>query len=798
MSVHVFESIIRQLPTEAAIVIASTDEVICMSPRIEKLCQEFSEDALLAVARTCRDQATVTLSVSSLMNNRRKKLLGLDQVELRFTSKVVPWRPSVRIVTIERLPAYDELLEEYELISYTAETLNRGIGLMCQDPTNQRTWFDYATDKFAELCGCSVRDLTQFGFSVVLAIVHEDNRTEVQETLFSDSIPCEEWSVSARLLIEGEYVWRRFIGNTNEGDGGTIQLSMICEDFTEGAAEQARKRTSKDRSASFMLSSFISAVFDASFYVDDEFRIVDDLPKLRYFFSTDPEVSLKGRLVESFMTSEDDRMRFREYLTKPLEAQAATDPDYGAGTLPAAPMIRLRLNLAGDQLTDVELYASPTYVRAIEGFDSSTVDCVPTLVVGNATAQSGSMYLVGIRVISSTPPPSAGVQACPLPEDTTSASSSSSQRRVRRRKTRGIPLLAGVPEDSECSDSEDGRGSVRSSGRGVGASQTSAPRRSLIAHALQRFLSRDLIQAMDDLDELPSSSSGKGGPSLTWLVPLYQISDMVVMEEELVRSLPNLLQGDFIRASRAANYNVCSNLLTSSMEGNVNILQQAVPGKPQCENPDLVHCTYRFFLGLVSRASVEVSYRLLLAIGESIRRISPIIGRSGTEVAVFEFTLSLVTAGVRHPEWFSTAGSIQWLRKSFTDAMKMPEARHIDKSRRLPSMYYLCVLWGALMQSLGRMEEATALLENLFEEMLTYCQRHPESTGVRKLQAVCAHNMAIVALTANDLYKAFNWVHKLQTILFATHVSFPNRCHQLVQWAEKTQSTFQQSEVKGG
>ena len=264
----------------------------------------------------------------------------------------------------------------------------------------------------------------------------------------------------------------------------------------------------------------------------------------------------------------------------------------------------------------------------------------------------------------------------------------------------------------------------------------------MITHSLQRFIGRDMVHALTSMEakivlrRMREEVSQR--PHLDWLIPLYDISDFVVMEEELVRTLSNTLQGNFIRASRQGMYMSCSQLLAYTLDGNANILPNT-PKKDLIENSDLLHCAYRFFIGLLPRLSPEHSYKLLVSLSESVKRISGKLGKSGTEVATLEFTLALITGAIRHPDWFSSRPSIQWLRKTFADALQISGTKHVDKSRRLPTVYYMCILWGCLMKVFQREDEAKSLLENIYDDMEQYCTRHPESTArsICRLRCFC-------------------------------------------------------------
>jgi len=134
---------------------------------------------------------------------------------------------------------------------------------------------------------------------------------------------------------------------------------------------------------------------------------------------------------------------------------------------------------------------------------------------------------------------------------------------------------------------------------------------------------------------------------------------------------------------------------------------------------------------------------------------------------------------------------MQWIRKYFTEAMKVRENKTVNKSRKLPATYFLCVAWASVMHIAARAHEASALLKNLSDDMRTYCLRHPESGTVRKLQAICLHNLAVSAIAQRNLVAAFGWIHELQDIISGTHATYPKRCSDLVTWAQTSQTEAQ-------
>ena len=95
------------------------------------------------------------------------------------------------------------------------------------------------------------------------------------------------------------------------------------------------------------------------------------------------------------------------------------------------------------------------------------------------------------------------------------------------------------------------------------------------------------------------------------------------------------------------------------------------------------------------------------------------------------------------------------------------------------------------MKVFQREDEAKSLLENIYDDMEQYCTRHPESTAVRQLQTIAAHNLAVMDLANDRVYPALTWIFKVQAILRTTHVIFSRSCTGIVEWAERMQAHAQ-------
>lgn len=153
-------------------------------------------------------------------------------------------------------------------------------------------------------------------------------------------------------------------------------------------------------------------------------------------------------------------------------------------------------------------------------------------------------------------------------------------------------------------------------------------------------------------------------------------------------------------------------------------------------------------------------------------------GRVGAELSTYEFALSLFTAGILHPQYFSNPVSIAWLRASFTEAIECPKAEEISMPHRAPCTFWMTVLWGCLLKSLGFEDEALLVLELVFEEMEQYAVCNPETSSVRQLQAVVAENLTKEYVFQHDWVNAWSWAARIQNLANSTFVQLPQKCYE--------------------
>lgn len=501
-----------------------------------------------------------------------------------------------------------------------------------------------------------------------------------------------------------------------------------------------------------VLSSFMSAMLDAYFAVDSEFHILDDTPKLRHLITANPDASVAGMSLELLMTSKDDLSKFREFMARSLEDRA------GRGQLTAAAsMIQTKLCLAG-KCCFVELYASPLPPAPPTSEESTTA----------STSVNRQGYMMGFRVLScetsfSNEPPCVDVLA-----SSTSKPSTPSELTAPPRLFRGMqmgqstgliyPAVSAIPPP---------------------------PMADLLTTSAYRSLHQDLNTAILVVNEADLTGPSSCGPcdvdqSPELFIPLYEVSDTSAIEEELVRSLPNDKQVKFAKAAAEGSYLVCSQLMASCLEGNANFLSP-FRGDRLCSNADLMHCLIRFYIGLTHGVSGETAYTILLTLSSSLHRVEDILGRRLMPVVRTELTLALLSQAIIHPNWFEAAVTRQWLRESFAEIVAEKPEYPDDKSRRLPYVYWACILWACDRHNAQGTKQ---ILANVFEDIQAYCQRHPACSSARQLEVIICHNLAVISMGEDDFLTAARWSSQLKQILTseASVIDIPLRCCKMVEW----------------
>ena len=307
-------------------------------------------------------------------------------------------------------------------------------------------------------------------------------------------------------------------------------------------------------------------------------------------------------------------------------------------------------------------------------------------------------------------------------------------------------------------------------------------RRHLLAlHWVQRSLYRDLETAIALISADPDEQ---------WLIPAYHAHFEEVGLEEVTRMLPNNFQAEFVQSWSEASLVDCSQLLTHSIHGCANVLSIGCRfGENRAHNIsiDSLLVIWRLFISMVARVpTADKQYSVMNLLDTVLtHKVSRLLDRDSLALIVLQFTLALVTSGLRFPSWFGTSISLLWLRRKLTKSLSRMRSTfplYSEKHRSLPLVYYLCVLWACLMKKVGRADEAVAMLRSSLKDMHQYTHRHPYCLSVRQLEAIALYNLAL-ELFHIDRKEAIDTVRRLAILARDIHpIALPGACSKLIEW----------------
>ena len=272
---------------------------------------------------------------------------------------------------------------------------------------------------------------------------------------------------------------------------------------------------------------------------------------------------------------------------------------------------------------------------------------------------------------------------------------------------------------------------------------------------------------------------------------MYICADRIALQEEVARSLPNHLQADFLRTLHSRDMAACSQLLSFSLEGNLDLLSSHSAATMPIKRSYLVGSVLRLFIASALTADADVAITVMHGLCQWAFRTQTKSPSSVNVLVNTHLILGLASVAVRHPAHFQSGASVDWLRSTFASCLAGHEQLTHDKNDSLPLLYWVCVLWASMKNVIGRTAQATSLLATAMEDMAIYRTRHPQSISVGLLSAIAAHNLAMGTIAKEDPVGTLNWIHEIQDIVTVTGLDVGERCRALVEWAEDAQQRAQ-------
>jgi hypothetical protein len=221
---------------------------------------------------------------------------------------------------------------------------------------------------------------------------------------------------------------------------------------------------------------------------------------------------------------------------------------------------------------------------------------------------------------------------------------------------------------------------------------------------------------------------------------------------ELVLALPNYLQSEFLQSASVLDFQHCAQLLSFTVYGDCNIF-----GHPRqfTSNVDLIQCVYRFFINMVPEMHADglKQRQLLLALCESKKSlIAQNVSRPLRVLLNLRFALMILSTANQNAHLY--VDSLPLLRAAFVEALEAPAVPEIDDGKKLPVIYWVCLLWASLMEKMGRTQEAAAVLTGTLEELTAYSTGHPGCRMTRQQLFICVSHLCAAMPENQDSYKA--------------------------------------------
>ena len=697
-------------------------EIRISNQRLDRISSQIKEDTIrrsvIDFAVSAQASRELTLQLKTVGSSEFREFAATDDCQVKL-KKIACWQNYILVSVNVEDPSYADLYRELQTVSFLAESCPLGVGLIRARFTSGETSGPYCTQRFAELFRVTKADIERRGILALSSNAQLADQTVFDPLIIEAIKKRDPYCMVVMRISDGESQshWiREQVFQSFAGDGVTGYGAGLVENFDQGA-KAIIDRLRRYRS-NLMLESFSLSVFDCCLFLDERLRIAWDTPAVRACCFNDTSRPIMGTPFELFIALDHSKLKFRSYLSsvessKPIPSRSE----------------RLKMNLGRKHMVDVEVFAA-AIKSGYGSSDSGGSDRGSTAGLSFISSQGSSKsvgrraFLIGLRFLTR--------KARPVPLHQQSSSPATLSVPPRRRES--------FLSDSEKAQARNQRG--------------------IATHAMFRWLLRDLSVS---IKEMPLMQN------FEWLIPTHIVSFQDEVREDLVRALPNNLQSEFMESVIGADYNNCAQLLSYAVEGNANILSAYSPRSGGIiDDPDLIHCAFRLFISLLPRmTSFAKIYALLCSLNDSRRAIvRRRLDVAGSVFLLYEFALAILSTGIRSPEIFSNETALNWLREVFTEALRAPDVEYIDPGRKLIAVYWICILWGCLMQILGRPDEAIGTLKNLQQDIHQYCERHPGATMARELQCVTLYNICVscmqnghdVSVWTEQLESATQWV----------------------------------------
>ena len=674
-----------------------------------------------AVSFPCRKRIEITIPKSREYRELRTSNTDL----LDFAILMQFPLDQTTLVSVHASESYSDLQARTDIIATASELCPHPFSLIRLDPVTGQTHGMYASNAYCEVYGMSHELFMRLGVRALTARALPEDR-KLSDIYVPACIKVMQESVIIMRVLTKTNVYRWFkqwASVTLAPDGQSVYGTCQVEDFDETA--KLILRSMKENRAAMMLMSLGQTVFDFCACLDRKMRILILSDKAKNWLLRDPEKLATGAPFESFISLDQHKLNFRNFLEARLKE---------AHTMVGVWPCKVRMNLINNRLAEVSVVVMPLQSK--------------DLVLCHSLSATGISSPATRRLLIPAEVETCFYMGCTLVD------------RSALKKS----LIAKKPKTSSSSSSLTPKEAIESS---------SSPNKGKflsIVTSLFWVLMRDLSYSL--------SLVSKPSDGFDWYTPVFRFSYPEVELEELTRLLPNNLQSEFVQAANRADFSSCSQLLSYSMEGNANILSPGSSGSSRggqlVINKDIVRCAFRFFLSFVPKLShlPARQFALLSELDDSRKfLIARRLDRSENILLLYHFTLVLISTAHQSVQYFSTDRCVQWLRNTFSEFLTAPEIEHVHPGSKLATAYWTCVLWASLMHAMGRNDEAVATLTQTTSDMDIYFVQHPFVACVRELQCIALKNLCTFASERSQIDLLVKYKQQLNVALTHARMS---------------------------
>ena len=503
--------------------------------------------------------------------------------------------------------------------------------------------------------------------------------------------------------------------------------------------ERMKLTRSEDRSYSVMLNSISSAIFDASVYLDSEFHLKAVSPQFRALLSVPSSHVLVGSPFKDLISGKADRERFEMYVESIL-ASACEESSFSS-TQSTSASSSCVASSCGSQSVALML-------EVVAGIDR------PVNIRMYVTGAPNAEYFMGIIATQEYAVPIVcGTQRPVKVRETLSTVSTGDSTYLSNlmKDNQTAALLGSAEEDVDDSTIffEHPLSVQRDS-------KPLAPPHISLVSIFYRVLNRDLL-ALVDFAKVESYPGLEG-----WITPLFQITDVEAIKEDIVRLLPNDKQEIFMKADLECDLQTCSSIMEDSTVGNLNVLSWSRFKIPRASAHHFCAIS-RFILSKLQYMKGEDLVPFYENWMEGYEGLNVFCSSMRATIA-----LSVISCAIKRPEVFSSDSQTQHLRLIFSNLISTTDSFGVTDHVRLPAVYVACILWARLQMDRKRPLETVQILRGAVADMHQYCMRHPGSRIIKLLQAIAIFDLATLAIAQNDSHLASFYIQEMETNILNT------------------------------